>query len=112
MNEPIDKLLATAKDAVRVYADEIRAAFLKPMARSHKADTTIVTKTDLAVERAMRALITERHPSLLIAREAGAVGVDFAGKTWQPGGNELIVAHPDLARQLVTALGKQEKSHD
>lgn len=67
--------METAKDAVRVHADEIRRAFLAPKRAANKADDSILTETDLAAERAMRALIGERHPDhAILGEEFGETG--------------------------------------
>lgn len=65
----------TAKDAVRIYADEMRRAFLAPKRVKNKADDTILTETDLGAERAMRALIAERYSDhAILGEEYGETG--------------------------------------
>lgn len=48
-------------------------------------------------------------PGLLIAKEAGALGIDFTGQPWTLESGELILAHPDLAAEIVTLLQAQKE---
>ena len=73
--------LETAKDAVRAHGTAIKQAF---DAHAHtvtrKADKSLVTELDLSAERAMRALISERHPAHdILGEEFGqSAGTDAA----------------------------------
>ncbi len=47
-------------------------------------------------------------PGVLIAQEAGAIAVDFSGQPWTTQSEELLLAHPNLAQELVTLFGSKE----
>lgn len=45
-------------------------------------------------------------PGALLAIEAGATALRYDGSPWQPGNPDLILAHPDLVSEIVTAIGE------
>ena len=45
-------------------------------------------------------------PGVLLAREAGAVVSDAAGRPWRPGADSIVVAGPALHAPLLAALAE------
>ena len=67
--------LETAKLAVQLQAEVIRAAFLAEKRITQKADTSLVTETDQAAEATIRAFIQSRHPDHeILGEESGTTG--------------------------------------
>jgi myo-inositol-1(or 4)-monophosphatase len=85
MDEEVRKLLSVAVDAARVSAPLLLERFAGGAERALGAKTSptdMVSEADLASERAIRALLTERRPDDGILGEEGDVVAGTSGLRW------------------------------